>query len=302
MSKHRAFLVWAALLLGSGLVELVFGPVEQFFARLSPISIWQLPLKAWQAIAATLIASVVAWLAAILVGGALGLFTAAGELARREDGHLWPAWSAFAAAVRRAFSWLYVVPLVLTLSVIATVLLKLQLDRTLPDQAVGTLLIVASGIALSGQRIFVAIDDAVTGASSDDVMLASSLFLGEGTGSEALGARARRLWQEARFLVACRISLLAQALEQAFHLAVVGVVIVETVSGLRVYEMVFPQEAGVLPWGGGIGRVIIDGQNATNPSLVAGAVWLILMMDSLIGWGVRAAVFRYWVEPYRSRR
>lgn len=302
MSKHRAFLVWTALLVVSGLIERVFGPVEQFLARLSPISIWQLPLKAWQAIGATLVASVVAWIAAILVGGVLGWFTAAGELARRESGRLWSAWSASAATVRKGFTWLYVVPLVLTISVIATVLLKLELDGTLAQPAVGALLVVASGIALSGQRIFVAFDDAVTGASSDDVMLASSLFLGKGAGSRALGARARRLLQEARFLVACRISLLAQALEQAFHLAVVGVVILETVSGLRVYEKLFPQEAHLLPWGGGIGRVIIDAQNATNPSLVAGAVWLILIMDSLIASGVRAAVFRYWVEPYRSRR
>jgi hypothetical protein len=164
------------------------------------------------------------------------------------------------------------------------------------------LLVVASGVALAGQRVFVAIDDAVGTASSDDSILANSLYLGQDREHGGAVARASRVWREARFLLACRITLLTQALEQAFHLAVVGVVILETVSGLRIYEKFLPQESGVLPWGGGIGRVIIDGQNATDPSLVAGAVWLILIVDSLIAWGIRGAAFRKWVSPYRSAK
>jgi hypothetical protein len=299
VSKHRSFILWTAVLVTSGVVQLVWGPVDQFLARLSPLSIWQLPPAAKPAILATLVASVVAWLAAVVVGGLLGMITAVGGLAEREHGRVWKAWSAVATTIRRAFTWLYVVPLVLTISAVTTVLLKLELEDRLSQPAVGILLVAVSGIALAGQRIFVAIDDAVGHASTDDIMLASSVFLGSHKRPTGIVHTGRRLWQEARFLLSCRISLLGQALEQAFHLAVVGVVILETVSGLRVYEKLFPQEANVLPWGGGIGRLIIDGQNATNPVLVAGSVWLILILDSLIAWGIHEATYRRWVLPYR---
>jgi hypothetical protein len=301
MSRHRAFVIWALVLLGSGAIELILGPVDEFFARLSPIAIWQLPRRAWAAIVATILASSVAWFSAVGVGGVLGFLTAVGHLGERETGRYWQLWSSAAGVVRRAFNWLYVVPLVLTISVVTTLLLNWELENRISQGTAGVLLVVASGVALAGQRVFVAIDDAVAVAASEDAELARSLYLGARQGHESTFAQITRVLREVSFLVHCRINLLAQALEQAFHLAVVGVVILETVSGLRIYEKFFPQEGHVLSWGGGIGRVIIDGQNATNPALVAGAVWLILMIDSVIAWGIRIGVFRFWVVPYRSR-
>ena len=301
-NSRKHFIIWASVLALSAIIEFSLGPVEEYLLRLSPISIWKLPERAGYAIVATVIASLVAWLSALAVGGILGLFTAAGELAAQKKGKPWKVWHATANGIRRTFTALYVIPLVLTLSVIGTVLLKLEIENTLNGGMVGVLLVIASGITLAGQRIYIALDDAVRTASSDDLMIASSLYLGQERYRYAWVGEITRLWKEARFLIGCRISLLMQAVEQAFHLAVVGVVILETTSVVPyIYEKLFPQEAKVLEWGGGIGRVIIDGQNATNPELVAGAVWLILIIDSFIAWGIREYSYSRWVHPYRSR-
>lgn len=302
MNKHRQFLIWACILIFSGVYRLLWGPVEDYLFRLSPISIWMLPERAWFSILATIAASILAWFAALIVGGVLGVFSAAGQLASQREGTVWKGWHGLATVIRKIFMSLYVIPLVLTLSVIATVLLKLELKGSINPAAVGVLLIISSGVALAGQRIFIALDEAVTTASSDDMVLASSLYLGSESPRFKRWESLKRLCREAKFLIACRISLLTQAIEQAFHLSVVGVVILETTSGLYLYEKIVPQEAGVLPWGGGIGRVIIDGQNATNPELVAGAVWLILLIDSLLALGIRELIYKKWVYPYRSKQ
>jgi hypothetical protein len=301
VKRHRVVLAWLIVLVGTGLYRLLFGPVEEFLARLLPISIWQLPEKAWLSIIATVLASLLAWVSACVVGGSLGMFTAAGELSKREGGWIWKAWAAAANGIRKAFTMLYVIPLVLTISVVTTILLKLELDRRLLQPEVGLLLIVLSGVALAGQRVFIAVDEGVIEANTEDIMLASSLYLGECGRGTGFVTSVRRIWREARFLLACRISLLRQAIEQAFHLAVVGVVILETVSGLRIYEKLFPQESGQPPWGGGIGRVILDAQSAVNPTTVAGAVWLILLIDLVIASLIRQAARRRWVTPYRSQ-
>jgi hypothetical protein len=297
MNTRTALIVWIVTLAVSWLIDQIWGPFHDFLVQLTPVSIWALPTSALPAIAATLAASILAWLAALLVGGLVGLFVAAGTLAKRETGHFWTIWSKAASGMRRAYTWLYVVPLVLTISASTTALLKLQNDDVVGEPTAAIVLIVVSGIALAGQRIFVAIDDAVSNATTDELLLARSLYLGEERRISWI-SRMIRLWREARFLLACRITLLAQAVEQAFHLAVVGVVILETVSGLYIYQMMYPQEFNVLPWGGGIGRIIINAQHGTNPTTVAGAVWLILLIDSLLAWAIRGVANRWWIKPY----
>jgi hypothetical protein len=299
--KVRApVILWAAVLVMSAAVRVVFGPVEEYIATLSPISIWQLTSAAWFAIVATLSAAIFAWIVAVTLGAFLGMFTAAAEIARKEQGLVWRFWGWSASLARKLFTWLYVVPLVLTITTVTTVLLKFEYAAQLSPSIVGLVLIAVSGFALAGQRIFITIDEASANASSDKIFLASSLYLGAEPTNRRWLRIARRSWRETRFLVACRIDLMTEALEQAFHLAVVGVVILETVSGLLIYEPVFPQLTGKLTWGGGIGRIILDGQNGLNPTTVAGAVWLILLTDLMIASLIRYATRRKWVKPYRK--
>ena len=91
MNSHssKKFIIWTSILLVSAIIEFTFGPVEEYLLRLSPIAIWKLPEKAGYAIIATVLASMLAWVSAMLVGGLLGVFTAAGELAGRKDGKFW---------------------------------------------------------------------------------------------------------------------------------------------------------------------------------------------------------------------
>ncbi|UZJ39804.1 hypothetical protein OO185_01535 [Prosthecochloris sp. SCSIO W1102] len=302
-SGHKHFIIWGVILLISALIEFTVGPVEEYLLRLSPISIYKLPIHAYFSIIATIIASLIAWLAALTIGGALGLFTAAGELASREKGPVYASWNSLSKAIRRTFNAIYVIPLVLTLSVVGTILLQLHSNKSINSQQVGFILIIASGITLAGQRIYIALDDAISTASSDDLILANSLYLGNDENAHNSLRKFYRLWLEAKFLISCRISLLTQAIEQAFHLSVVGVIILETTSVAPfIYEYIFPQEGAIINWGGGIGRVIIDGQNATNPELVAGAVWLILLIDSALAWLIRSRIYKNWIHPYRSNQ
>ena len=298
--SRREFWIWAFVLLISAIIEVIWGPVEEFILRLSPISIWQLPQKAWIGIAATILASILSWVVSFALGGVLGVFSAASQLINGKRGWGWKLWINLASMVRKFFMSLYVIPLVLTLSVAFTILSKLNLEQKINEFFVGLILIMVSGIALAGQRIFIALDDSVRTATADDIVISKSLHYKLDEKNNRIFYSVKRLWNETMFLIGCKISLLIQAVEQAFHLAVVGVIILETTIGILLYEYLFPQEGAVLEWGGGIGRVIIDGQIATNPVLVSGAVWLILIFDSVFAWLIREGVQKVWINPYGS--
>lgn len=302
----RTVLIWGVTFAISWLIGIVLGPVESFFVRLSPVSTWQLPRHAYTAVVLTLVASLISWLVSIVVGYATGIVASAAALSQKRATR--PLWTIplmwCVEHIRLVFEILFVVPLVLTLSLALTLLLGWNLERQIPRGLVLVGMILTSGVALAGHRVFMAVSDAVVNAAREDELLAESVYRPEPRRMiRPLFIKPLRRFfrdlQDSHFLAGCRIEMLAQAVEQAFHLAVVGVVIAETVApGL--YEYYFVQGEATPRWIGGIGKVISDGQNATNPELVAGAIWLIVGIDLVIVSIVRLITARLWLQHYRG--
>jgi hypothetical protein len=298
-------LFWGGTLAVTAVINALWSPFENYLVRLTPISIWGLPAYAWAAMALTLGAATITFVFSVAVGTATGIITSAAELSHRgskgalTSGTLWAV-----KHIRSVYDAFFVIPLVLTIILAWTLAMQLAGPNGRWSMLVLAAVVLTSGVALAGQRVFVAIADATGNAARDDEILSESVYSPRSSlrypvvVPQSLRLMINDSWV-VRFLVGCRISLLAQGVEQAFHLAVVGVVIAETVlPGL--YELAWPQ-TGIQPqWLGGIGNVIVSGKNASNPDLIAGSIWLILFADGLMAIFVRFCTHRAWLAHYRS--
>ncbi|MBZ5589777.1 MAG: hypothetical protein LAO05_14570 [Acidobacteriia bacterium] len=175
--------------------------------------------------------------------------------------------------------------------------MKLFLDYGMPKWLVSMAMVSVTGLALAGYTVYKCVVTAVVFAGDEHLFLAESLFI-PGRALRVL-RRARVRLVQVRRLRDFDIAVFAEALRRAFHLAVVSIVILETVTP-AFYELVLPQGGVDKPWLGGVGKVVLRAQQTSNFELIAGCIWCVLFFDWIVVSIIDATLWRRWLRFQRK--
>jgi hypothetical protein len=195
--------------------------------------------------------------------------------------------------MRVAFDGMYIIPLVLTLSFLYALLMSLYLGSGLPRWLVATGMIVAAGLILPGYQVYRSVYAAVADAKSENLSLVHSLW------DRGVLGRHRALTTVMR-LRDCRIMDYSENLIRAFHLAIVAVVILESITP-NIYEHFFPQTGPVYSWLGGVGRQILSAQQNNEFRLIAGYIWALLGFDLAVTQVIGMVLQHRWKRYYTRK-
>jgi len=290
-------LVWSVVL-GLGLF---FGQyvdqVKAWFWNLFPITIGSLNSAWWRAFGFTVLASLSAWVFAVLIGYGLGVLAAAARVSGGPDLKLRRG---LGISVDVVYRFLYIIPFVLTANIAYNITFTWQDSYDLPQWLTGVAMIIVAGAALGGYKVFIAIYSAVSEAKLDSIVLTRSLFAGTDRGHpDALSFR-----ESVKLVLRlrdCEIAGFTRALEDAFHLSLVAVMIVESI--LPAFYENFVQGSGAYSnYFGGVGRMIITAQQSLTPRHISGILWLVLLFDGIVVAMIRAGCTHRWHKHYHQQR
>jgi hypothetical protein len=133
-------------------------------------------------------------------------------------------------------------------------------------------------------------------APSDARYLVTSMHVTEFKGPQFWRAFRRR-WLMARRFRDCEIHSYCEAIVLAFHLSIVSVMILESVTP-QFYELLWPQTGAVYASLGGIGRRILVAQQRYDVQLIAGYVWAVIVFDFFAVTVIEYALHRRWRQHY----
>lgn len=294
--RLKVVIAWGVFLGAGFLIDQFLGSSLEWAANLTPLSIFKLEPGTLKAFGLTAMSSLLAWGAAIGGGGALGVLAASATLSEPKN-------RVARFLLRRLsklnilYDGLYVVPVVLTLSLMFAVLMRFFMAGVFPRVVVAVGLIVFAGMVLGGYHVFQAIYNAAAEPKWTSRVLVRSLMYPD-IRRGYLG-RLQGAIEEVRRLVGCEIKMLCQALEHALHLSIVAVVILETITP-QVYEFVFPQTGASVGWLGGVGQEVISAQQTYSFDVIAGAIWLVILFDWLLLQLIQSGARATWLGYYRS--
>jgi hypothetical protein len=299
MSRQvKAALVFVGLLV-LGIAADNFRGMAKSLATLLPSTAWQVLRDYWSAVLMTAAGSIVAFAGALCIGWSLGLLGAASHIAAREKTG-WAGTSAQGASstIFHVYNLVYLIPFVLTVTLIQS----LMSDASPPSRA-GCLLIVA-GIALGGYQIFLTFYKSATAAPSVNRELVGAIlhrqfsinWLNWISGLPLLRPVVANL-SSARRLRDCNIHAFCEALERAWHLSIVAVMIVESLIG-SFYELLLPEGAAYIAWKSGLGGLVLSNTGQMSSRIIFGSIWIILIVDWIGLELIRLFTSKKWLKYY----
>jgi hypothetical protein len=219
----------------------------------------------WLSFGTTAIVSILTFMVAVGLSYALGISTAMMATSRHAAARLTSLF------VDTIFRFLYIVPVVLTTSMVFAVLLGLFLQNT-GFPAIGLVIgtIVFSAVCIGGYPIYFTVYTSVVSPDRRHALLVDALH----HSSRRLGTAAfsRRVAETVR-LTDGKATAFCEGVERAWHLTIVAVVIVESiVPGLYQYLEV-PDEVK------GVGRSVIEAQSLDGTYRVMGFMWALFLLD-----------------------
>jgi hypothetical protein len=153
-------------------------------------------------------------------------------------------------------------------------------------------MVIVAGMALGGYHVYKSVFDAVSGAHPEAKQLTNSLYFPGSGGFFAAFKKAHRFRD-------FQINSFCTALRAAFHLAVVAIMIVETITP-RFYELIWPSGGIMAGWTQGAGRLILSAQNSYQYVVIAGCIWAVLFFDAICTGILDLALQRRFLRYYRD--
>lgn len=301
IKEFKRALTIIAIFLLSYLGSLLTDPAMSFLINILPFSIFELTREHYIALMFTLLSSVVAWFFAVVIGYILGQLVGLVSIHKNITKYL----HYLSTVAKESYNIIYIIPLVITLNFVYAVLNSFKTDYNLPSWIVALGAIATAGIALGGYQVFMVCYNAVIRSGEHRLFLAQSLYSKHDDVDHGNFKFKGYLKKHLRSLVTVRrltdfeIRSFANALEIAFHLAVVAIVILETITP-QFYELILPQ-SGVSPkWSGGIGRLVLIAQSNYNFHLIAGMLWAVVFFDFFFIIVLTFFIQRRWLKFYRS--
>lgn len=246
----------------------------------------------WKAIGITFGTSLVAFLIATCGGWTLGHLVAASVVNPSEDSVIYRGIAKFDVI----YGGVYIVPLVLTLGFTHAAGGMLADRYNLPNAFVAVLIVTVASLALGGYMVYRSIFQATKQASADARYLVSNMHMPECKGPAFWRAFRGRLLSARRYRD-CQIHSCCDAVVMAFHLAVVSVMILESITP-QFYELLWPQTGPIYTALGGVGRQIVIAQQANAVQLIAGYVWAVVIFDFIVVSLIELALYRRWRRHY----
>lgn len=279
------------------LLDLIIGPFKDILYDITPISIWRLSNDHVYAIVLTISATIFSWIIAVVGGYLLGHLV--GLVAIQHTPHKIAQW--FSVIVNQGYTIIYIIPLVITLSLTSAILMHHSAKGNIPIWGVLIGALCVSGLALGGYQVFKSISGAVLRAGNQRLYLAQTLY-SKDVSPKNLGEISQlRSLTIVKRLADLEIRSFVLSLELAFHLALVGVIILETITP-SLYELIFPQATVSPPWAGGVGRLIVTAQANAEFKVIAGMLWTIVAADFFAVLIMNMYCNHRWLRHYgRSR-
>ncbi|MBI5934743.1 MAG: hypothetical protein HY867_13640 [Chloroflexi bacterium] len=270
--------------------------IKDWYFNFLPTSIMALDANWWRAFAFTVSASLLAWFFALFFGYIIGLISA---VARLSTGPELKIHQLIGTSIHSLYRILYLIPFVLTATITYNLAYSGEQSGYLPRWGTGLIMIAVAGIALGGYRVFMALYGAVADAKLDSIALSRSLFCG----ATLFLPRRLPFYQKLRLVLRlrdCEITLFSRSLDEAFHLSIVAIMILEAVLSV-IYEKFFPSTRGAQDYVGGVGHMIVIAQQSLNPRQIFGILWLILIFDGIVAALIRWITVRVWHRHYQRR-
>ena len=295
--RIKQLIIWASVSTFLMLIDKALDYPRWWIWKVLPTAILRLDANMLRGLAITFTASLLAWLFGIASGYLLGccagaavLDSVTGMTILRRAGQL----------IDKAYSAVYVIPFVLTASLTFTLAMKLYVGNSLPSVAVMLVLIAVAGSALGGYHVYKAVYDSVRYAGQDTAYLVRSLYCPH---EQSLGLlrRAAHSFHVARRFRDCEIRAFCGSVSKALYLAVVSVMIVETIAPLF-YELVVPQTGAIKSWLGGAGRQILEAQSTYDFQRIAGCIWAVLFFVFFVDTCIGLVFRRRWLQHYGGAR
>jgi len=254
-------------------------------------SIFALSKQHWIGLAFTCAAAMLACVTAWVGGNAIGYL--AGALATTDG----KGFRATGHGVNALYDLIYIIPVVLTLSLTISVVMK---DLSAGDSRafIAIIAVMAAGLFLGGYQIYEAVFSAVTNPKEANKFLVESLYFkkrGEGT-----VANIHERFLMVKRLCDCEILSYSAAYTRSVHLSIVAVVILETVRP-NLYEMVFPQGGASLDQYGGVGQLVLRAQSLTANETIVGLLVCIWLFDLVMIIAVGSIIKWLWLRHYGDR-
>lgn len=264
--------------------------------EISPITILSLDSDIWIGAIFTFTASLLAFIIGGVLGYGLGILVGASVLDLKTNRGI-RVLGMYANSIYDGF---YIIPLVLTVSFWYAIAFLWHLKYGMPSFFIGLILVSIAGLSLGGYNVYHSVFHAVFHAKQENICLTESLFLKRTLfGLEKIfGENFIQCLKITKLLVDCQIHSFAESLERAFHLSIVAIIILESVT-LSFYELVLPQSGAYKPWLGGLGRLILSAQQNNQFEIIAGVIWLVLLFDLLVLYSIKTLIKSNWTVFYR---
>jgi len=233
-----------------------------------PTSMWYLSESDWWAFAATSLASAIAYILTIAVAFWLAMFAAIFATSERWQVRL------IGISAAQMYNFFFVVPVVLTASMVLTILLRKNMDG-LPGPYVVLGSVVFAAFCIAGFPVFSTVFKGAVNPDKRHALLVGALYnpaRGAGIGLSERISNLKRLNDG-------QIRNFSDSVERAWPLAIVSVVIIESISpGIYGYLYDdFPVLRDHVT--GGVGRKAVEAQHSLDVRRVWGFMWALFLLD-----------------------
>lgn len=241
---------------------------ESHVDLLLPWSMFYLDRNDWIAVAVTSVASLISFLVTVSVAFGLGIGTALLVKSRKHAAKL------AGLSVDMVYRFLFIVPVVLTTTLVITLLLRLTFSgMPAPMLVLGSLLF--SSLCIAGYPVYYTIYRGAVQPDRRHELLVDSLYINK---RKVLYLPIPIQFAYNKRLNDGQVRNYCDSVERAWHLTIVAVIIVESISpGLYQHLLAGTQDAQV----SGVGRLVIEAQSINGTYRVVGFMWALFLFDLL---------------------
>lgn len=258
-----------------------------------PLSIGTLTANDWYAFLATSSSAIVSYTIVVFIAYWLGVI--ASVFARST------AWQVklFGASLAHLYNFFFVVPVVLTATMVMTVLLKKSSEGVIPGPLVVSGSMVFAALCIAGYPIFWSLFKGSVHPDNRHGLLVQALY--DPTETSRLAVVRTRV-ALVRRLNDGQIRNFADSIERAWPLTIVSVVIIESIHP-GIYGFLHISFPGLAEYvSGGVGREVIQAQHSLDVAKVWGFMWVLFLLDLVGMLIIDLALERRYLRHYRGTR